>query len=314
MQLPKIDYERIVKGEDLHLLDSACIEWGFFELANAPIPVSERLKMLTMMEHFFSLPAESKRRVERTEKNHWGYYDRELTKNVRDWKEIFDVGPESGACIPQFPVDEQAFEDTVSSYYGVCERVALDLVSCLAGALGSDPALLREGFQNHTSYLRLNYYPLCPNPAPSETPTEVRDAGHLGISHHSDAGAVTVLLMDGVEGLQVEKNDNWLPVTCERGSLIINIGDVVQVWSNDRYKAPLHRVLANHHQTRYSAPFFLNPSFDATYAPLPSIIGTTGPVYRPISWREFREGRAAGDYADVGTEVQISDYKVAASN
>ena len=314
MRLPQISYLRILEGKDLSLLDRACMDWGFFELVDTPILPEIREEMLDAMEHFFSLSTEDKRRVERTEENHWGFYDRELTKNVKDWKEIFDVGPESGSCIPQFPEGETAFRNVTNTYYQQCESVALNLVSALARALGSEPDSLRRGFDNHTSYLRMNYYPLCPNPAPSGTPADARDAGHLGISHHSDAGAVTVLLMDGVDGLQVDKAGEWVPVSCTRGSLIINIGDVVQVWSNDRYKAPLHRVLANHQHTRYSAPFFLNPSFDATYAPLSSITGNTGPLYRPISWREFREGRAAGDYADVGTEVQISDYRVAASS
>ena len=65
--------------------------------------------------------------------------------------------------------------------------------------------------------------------------------GSLGISHHTDAGAVTVLLQDGQPGLQVlrrngGKKETWHDVEARRGDLIINIGDVVQVWSNDLYQ------------------------------------------------------------------------------
>ena len=95
----------------------------------------------------------------------------------------------------------------------------------------------------------------------------------------------------------------------EPGALIINIGDIVQVWSNDAYRAPLHRVLANAGQRRYSAPFFLNPGYDTEYAPLPSALHDKAPRYRPINWGGFRAGRAAGDYADVGDEIQISDFR-----
>jgi hypothetical protein len=57
-------------------------------------------------------------------------------------------------------------------------------------------------------------------------------------------------------------------------------------------------------------PFFLNPSYDTTYAPLPTTITPEYPArYRPIQWREFRTLRAAGDYADIGEEIQITHYR-----
>ena len=74
---------------------------------------------------------------------------------------------------------------------------------------------------------------------------------------------------------------------------MVNIGDVVQVWSNDRYRAALHRVLANTRQPRYSAPFFYCPAYDTDYAPLPSTVDTAHPPrYRAINWAEFRARRA----------------------
>jgi isopenicillin N synthase-like dioxygenase len=86
------------------------------------------------------------------------------------------------------------------------------------------------------------------------------------------------------------------------------------VWSNDRYHAALHRVLANAEHERYSAPYFFNPAPAAFYAPLPNALraGET-PHYRPINWGEFRASRTAGDYADYGEEIQISHYATAAS-
>lgn len=309
MELISIDYREITAGRGLDGLDRACREWGFFELRNHPFSSDLRSGMLEAMQRFFSQSSEEKRRCERTADNHWGFYDRELTKNVQDWKELFDVGPEFGRCVPQWPDSLPGFKEVTETYYQCCESVALQLVRCIGAALGGDGEALARGFEDHTSYLRLNYYPLCKNPAPADTPTGP-PVGHLGISHHSDAGAVTVLLQDGRVGLQVEKEGQWYTVATERGSIIINIGDVVQVWSNDRYKAPLHRVLASNSHTRYSAPFFLNPGFHADYAPLQSTC-LDGPArYRPINWGEFRSGRAAGDYADVGEEIQIAHYRL----
>ena len=82
------------------------------------------------------------------------------------------------------------------------------------------------------------------------------------------------------------------------------------MWSNDQYKAALHRVLTNSVRQRYSMAFFLNPSYETTYEPLPSTVTLERPAaYRPINWRVFRSLRAAGDYADLGEEVQIHQYR-----
>jgi isopenicillin N synthase-like dioxygenase len=120
-----------------------------------------------------------------------------------------------------------------------------------------------------------------------------------------------VLLQDRQPGLEVFRRDRWWPVEPIENALVINLGDIVQVWSNDRYKAALHRVVVvdpNHE--RYSIPFFLNPSYETTYAPLPTAVTRERPAaYRPIAWREFRRLRAAGDYADIGEEIQIHHYR-----
>ena len=110
-------------------------------------------------------------------------------------------------------------------------------------------------------------------------------------------------------GLQVYHN-GWQDVRPVKGALTINIGDLLQVWSNDRFKAPLHRVRASSVSDRYSIVFFLNPAMDCIVKPLPSAINSEdNPQYRPFSWREFRELRAQGDYGDYGKEVQIRHYR-----
>ena len=103
MRLHQVDYEAVTQGRRLDVLDEACRRWGFFELVNHPISEDLCSEMLSAMAHFFDLPNDAKRACERTEVNHWGFYDRELTKNVQDWKELYDVGPQRGSCIPQWP-------------------------------------------------------------------------------------------------------------------------------------------------------------------------------------------------------------------
>jgi isopenicillin N synthase-like dioxygenase len=133
----------------------------------------------------------------------------------------------------------------------------------------------------------------------------------LGVGEHTDSGALTVLMQDEHPGLEVLRHGRWSLVRPVAGALTINIGDIVQVWSNDRYKAALHRVVvADPRHERYSIPFFLNPSYETTYEPLPPTVTPERPAaYRRIEWREFRGLRAAGDYADIGEEVQIHHYR-----
>ena len=99
----------------------------------------------------------------------------------------------------------------------------------------------------------------------------------------------------------------WHRVVPVPGALTINIGDMMQVLSNGRFIAPLHRVLANSLVERWSAPFFLNPSYDSPIRPL-AVLGE--PRYHALSWSEFRRRRFEGDFANYGSDVQISEWAV----
>ena len=315
-EIPIIDIRHLPDSDEaMSVLDHACKEWGFFQIVGHGIDQALRQETFRQMGKFFGLPSDEKRSIIRTADNAWGFFDQELTKNVRDWKEIFDVGPPEtrgplAGAVPQWPRSLPGFKSTLQAYRDACERIARHLLSSIATILGAAPADLYRAFEpEHSSFLRLNYYPLCAEPATPESPT-VPEKGHLGISHHTDAGALTVLMQSPVAGLQVKRRGHWYFVEPRDDALVVNIGDIVQVWSNDRYKAPLHRVVANSHSERYSAVFFFNPSYDANYSPLLSVCDENNPpLYEPINWGEFRAGRAADDYADLGEEIQISRFR-----
>ena len=293
----------------LERMDDACRQWGFFHVTGHGVAKRVCDDTLTAMRQFFALPRAGKLAVERTATNSWGYYDQELTKNLPDWKEIFDVGPAGSAgpmaaARPQWPAEPAMFRPALESFARAAERVARRILTAISINLGQEPDALRGYFRDHTSFLRLNHYPPCDDPAPPDSPT-VPERGRLGIGHHTDAGAVTVLLQDDQTGLQVLHDGAWSNVTPVPGALTVNIGDVLQVWSNDRYPAPLHRVTAHAGRERFSAPFFFNPGYDTDFAPL-----AAPPRYRTINWGEYRAARSAGDYADIGQEIQISHFRL----
>lgn len=322
--IPIINFAELDRATTRRVLDRACREWGFFHLTGATIDRELTTGMQAAMHNFFALSSAQKQTVERRADNPWGFYDRELTRNVRDWKEIFDVGPDITAdglqgTQAQWP-DEAVlpqllgFRSTLLAFSVACEAVALRLLQAISENLSMPAQYLNSCFDTaHTSFLRLNYYPPCADPAPADAPN-IPAHGHLGINRHTDSGALTVLLQDMQPGLQVLHDNRWHLIQPRVDALVINIGDIVQVWSNDRYCAPLHRVLANASASRYSVPYFCNPSYTTVYAPLAGVCDAANPpLYRPISWGAFRAARSAGDYADQGEEVQISHYRIIAT-
>ncbi len=308
--LPVIDVRNLRSAAALSAIDAACRDWGFFQIVGHGIDTRTTTALRRAMRAFFALPMHAKHAIVRTAENPWGFYDRELTRHARDWKQIYDYGPpDGGAMLPQFPRELPELAPAVTRFYAACDALAFELVEVIAGNFGMPPGALDACFRpHHTSFLRLNYYPPCPVPARPAGTAPARD-GNLGVNPHTDAGALTLLLQDEQPGLEVLHDGTWQLVEPRSDALVVNIGDIVQVWSNDRYRAALHRGLVSPDVERYSAPFFFNPAYSTEYAPLPSTIDAAHPPrYRSIHWGTFRARRAAGDYADHGDYHSISHY------
>jgi isopenicillin N synthase-like dioxygenase len=306
--VPVIDINELRHPDTLAALDAACRHWGFFQVTNHGIPQDAIDDLFEEAHAFFERPLEFKREISRTKDNPWGFFDRELTKNEIDLKQVYDFGPGDGDAIrPQWPRRMPGFRKSIHNYYRHSERLAYRLLAAISTNLGVSPGYLSRGFgRQHTSFLRVNYYPVC---AGSSSPRN----GQMGVGQHTDAGALTLLLQDDQPGLEVFGDNEWHLVEPRRDALVINIGDIVQVWSNDRYFAALHRVIASAEKSRFSVPFFLSPDYRTNYAPVPTMVTGDRPArYKEINWGEFRRRRADGDYADYGKEVQIEQYRIQA--
>ncbi len=308
-EIPVIDIANPEAPSTVRAIGAACREWGFFQAVGHGVDRTLVASVQRQMRAFFAQPLAAKHAILRTAENPWGFYDRELTRHTPDWKQIYDVGPPSGdAIVPQWPVSLPTFKPAIQAFYSACNAVSMRLLRPIALSLGMPAHTLDACFEpDHTSFLRLNYYPKCPTP---ERPPDanVAKAGHLGVNQHTDAGALTVLFQDQ-PGLEVFHENRWKLVEPRSDALVINIGDIVQVWSNDRYPAALHRATVRPELERFTAAFFLNPPYSADYAPLPSVVDAGHPArYRAINWGEFRSRRTAGDYANAGEYAQISQY------
>lgn len=302
-------------------VSSACEDWGFFQIVNHGLQESLLDDIEAAVEDFFvKTPASLKNSVRRTERKARGYFNNELTKQRPDFKEGFDVGFEGDFEIdgsnqwPQIP----GFAERVQNYRDAVDVLAKRVLRLMVLGLGLPSTVLDSEFTENTSWMRLNYYPPCWNGnvvdesfGNKEPDTELD--GLFSINRHTDAGALTVLYHRPQDpaSLQVYSRqlNKFVRVAPVPGSFTINVGDAMQVWSNDRYRSPVHRVLAHHERERISIPYFLNPNYDAVCRSYLSQ-SDFAPHYLPFMWGEFRRLRFQGDVADTGEEIQIDEWRL----
>jgi isopenicillin N synthase-like dioxygenase len=191
----------------------------------------------------------------------------------------------------------------LEEYATAMEELALKLLELIARSLGLRPDRLHGFFKDdQTTYVRLNHYPPCPSPDLA-----------LGISRHKDSGALTVLYQDDVGGLDVLRRSDgeWVRVKPIPDSLIINVGDIIQVWSNDRYESAEHRASVNSQKDRFSLPYFFNPGSDAMIEPLEELVSADSPPrYEAYNWGEFFRTRRNSNFRKLAVEnVQIAHFR-----
>ncbi|XVF67646.1 hypothetical protein PTKIN_Ptkin10aG0138100 [Pterospermum kingtungense] len=298
-------------------IGNACKNWGFFQVINHGVPLELRQRVEKVAKTFFDLPIEDKRKAKRDELNFTGYHDMEHTKNVRDWKEVFDMLAQEPTLLPaspdpddeeitaytnKWPDSPPEFRETCQEYSREVEKLGCKLLELISISLGLPANRLSDYFKHQTSMLRLNYYPPCPSPELA-----------LGVGRHRDGGALTVLAQDDVGGLQIKSqaDGEWIPVKPIPNSYIINIADSLQVWSNNLYVSAEHRVVVNSTRERFSIPFFFFPSHYVTVKPLEELVNEQNPAkYKEYSWGKYYVNRTGSNYTKLEAEnVQIDHYK-----
>ena len=161
------------RNECYKAIGDACRKWGFFYISNTGIPEEVVENFHRDMNSFFHLPSEVLDKIRRTQQNSRGYFDDELTKKKLDWKRCFDFGAQDGSLESkgmdgsnQWPLESEhaTFRKTMIDYFGIMENLSKVLLSAMCKSLGFPQEALDTFFPQHTSYLRLNYYPLCPDP------------------------------------------------------------------------------------------------------------------------------------------------------
>ncbi|KAH0894988.1 hypothetical protein HID58_057417, partial [Brassica napus] len=239
-------------------------QWVFYVINHG---ISEEVmdKAFEQSKNFFALPLEEKMEVLKNEKHRdhkEGYYiGSEVPRDDPQWDYPF-YGPNPWPDPDVLP----GWRETMEKYHQEALRVCKAIAKLLALALDLDadyfdsPEMLRKPI----STLRLLHYEGKSDPS----------KGIYGTGAHSDYGMMTLIATDDVLGLQICKDRNakpqkWEYVPSIEGALVVNLGDMMQCWSNGLFRSTMHRVILND-QNRYSIPFFLEPNHDCIIECLPT--------------------------------------------
>lgn len=185
--------------------------------------------------------------------------------------------------------DRQAIEQ----YVREARKVLDDLLEVLAESLSLERHVFIQQFDTNESEInvRVNYYPPCPRPDQT-----------LGLTPHTDTSALTILMeFDTSGGLQVLKDQKWLPVKWPRDTLLVNVGDMLEIMSNGRLQSPWHRVVTQMDVERFSVALFYNP------ASLAEIV----PVRNTTMENESYKNIVLGDYLQHFYKINPTTEKVA---
>ncbi|MFS7924048.1 putative (S)-norcoclaurine synthase [Helianthus anomalus] len=172
-------------------------------------------------------------------------------------------------------VTRETFDDYSNKLYGVSKKL-FELISI---NLGIEPKTICKmiDFENCTQGIRMNYYPPCP---------EARKV--LGLTPHSDATGLTLLVqVNEVQGLQMKKDSKWVPIKPIPGSIIVNIGDVLEIMSNGEYSSIEHRAVVDFEKERLSIAAFHSPGLEAVVGPLAELVKEKTPKYKTIDFHEY---------------------------
>jgi len=182
---------------------------------------------------------------------------------------------------------DTGFWTRVRRYQRAVGHVAGVLLAAIAVALDLPPAFFADRMAAPPSKLRfLHYLPVAV--AQDATVPIATDA-------HTDYGVITLLATDGVPGLQLRPHGlDWQPVSTPPGALIVNLGDLLAVWTNLRYRSTQHRVVGSATSHRYSIPYFVNVDDDTLVEALPSCVDSaTPPQLAPVTAGAYLAGRIA---------------------
>lgn len=287
--------DRIDRADIAGKIDGACREFGFFQAAGHGIDPAVIEAMAAALDEFWAWSVAAKEAFvpdDPTVNRGYARLGSEAlayslgTATAPDWFEAFNTGPEPDPDNPVHRLNPHnffsptpwpeidGFRRALMAYLDEATALAHHLTSLFALALDLEPDFFVSRTDHSTDAMRCIHYPPLADSLP-----------RLGMGAHTDYGIVTVLWADRAPGLEIVGPDGqWRPVLPEPDTLLVNLGDLLAEWTNDRWRSTLHRVVppAPGHRRR-SVAFFHDGNYDAVVECLPSCTSTENPPrYEPV--------------------------------
>ncbi|KAL6647243.1 hypothetical protein ACP70R_014680 [Stipagrostis hirtigluma subsp. patula] len=291
----------------------AAAEWGFFQVTGHGVPRALLDELHEAQVGVFRRPFERKVREPllgfSPESYRWGTPTATSLEQL-SWSEAYHI-PITPAAEPEAAAGggdktRLVIEEVSTAMSQLAQRLARILMGGLqlnddAGGDGDDEDMvMTRACTRSTCFLRLNRYPPCG-----------AASGAFGLCPHTDSDFLTILHQDGVGGLQLLNSGRWLAVKPNPGALIVNVGDLLQAWSNDLYRSVEHRVMASADQERFSVAFFLCPAYDTVIRPRCGTAGAGagGPRYRSFTFGEYRN-QIREDVKRTGRKLGLQRFRL----
>ncbi|XP_051135853.1 gibberellin 20-oxidase-like protein [Andrographis paniculata] len=311
LQLPVLNVSKCpLDSSSLSSLAAACKEWGFFQIINHGISKDLYTKIYSLSNKIFSLPPESKLRLGPSS----------LTKAYTPhfiaspfFESLRVAGPDfaasarssANALFEHNINDSHDFSEIVEEYGTKVTELSKAILKLVLRALGEgfETKYYESEFSNCHGYLRINNYTPPDNLEQCNAETE-------GLGMHTDMSCLTIVYQDEIGGLQVRsKEGKWMNILPREGTLVVNIGDMLQAWSNERLRSSEHRVVLRTTKiNRLSLAFFWCFEDEKVVATPEEVVGQEGrKAYRPFVCREylkFRESNEKGKFEKVGFTVK----------
>uniref|UniRef100_A0A803NXH0 Fe2OG dioxygenase domain-containing protein n=1 Tax=Cannabis sativa TaxID=3483 RepID=A0A803NXH0_CANSA len=287
----------------LSSLAETCKTWGFFHITNHGISSDLYNKICSLSNDLFSLPSETKLKL--------GPFSSIKTYTphflASPYFESLRVsGPNFLACAQSsadvlFDKQSSLFSEMLQEYGSKMAELSKKIMKILLMCLGDDfkNKFFESEFNNCHGYLRINNYS-----APESIEDEVE-----GLGMHTDMSCVTIVYQDKIGGLQVRsKEGKWMDISPCEGTLLVNIGDMLQAWSNEKLRSSAHRVVLRRPQNRFSIAFFWCFEDDKVILAPNDVVGKENKrIYNPfvcLDYLKFRENNEKGKFEKVGFTVK----------
>nr|BAJ08940.1 anthocyanidin synthase [Eustoma grandiflorum] len=285
-QVPMIDIKDI-ESEDISVrercrdvLNKAAMGWGVMHLVNHGISSDLIGRVKSAGQAFFDLPVEEKEKYanDQASGNVQGYGSK-LANNASgqlEWEDYFFhcIFPEEKRDMSIWPKTPEDYIPSTNEYAKQLRALASKILAVLSLGLGLEPGRLEKevgGLEELILQKKINYYPKCPQPELA-----------LGVEAHTDISALTFILHNMVPGLQLFYEGKWITAKCVPNSIIMHVGDTIEILSNGKYKSILHRGLVNKEKVRISWAVFCEPPKEKiVLKPLPETVSESEPARFP---------------------------------